>query len=51
MDQNEYVRILKNIMLPFAKENMPFIWKFHNDNDPKHTSKKAKNFSRIIKCP
>jgi len=44
MDQKEYVHILENIMLPYAKDNMPLIWKFQSDNDPKHTSKKAKKF-------
>ncbi|EFN62755.1 Transposable element Tcb1 transposase, partial [Camponotus floridanus] len=44
MDQNKYVHILENIMLPFAKEDMPLIWKLKNKNDPKHTSKKAKKF-------
>lgn len=44
MDQNEYIHILENVMLPFANEEMPIVWKYQNDNDPKHTSKKVKKF-------
>ena len=41
MDQQVYVDILQNVMLPYAKNVMPFIWVFQRYNDPKHTSKKA----------
>lgn len=47
MDQHIYVdNILKEVMLPYAKENMPLRWTFMQDNDPKHTSRKAKGFFR-----
>ena len=38
MDQHVYVDILQNVMLPYAEDEMPFIWVLQQDNDPKHTS-------------
>lgn len=33
-------------MLPFAEDDMPLKWIFQQDNDPKHTSKLAKEWFR-----
>lgn len=44
MDASEYVKILEEVMLPYASEDMPLIWVMQQDNDPKHTSKKAKKW-------
>ena len=43
-------------MLTCAVDEMPFIWIFQQDNNPKHTSKKAKKFFAnniidILECP
>lgn len=42
MDQFGYVKILDDVMLPYAEEEMPLKWVFEQDNVPKHTSKRAK---------
>lgn len=39
MDVFQYIRILNEIMLPYALEE---IWEMQQDNDPKQRCKKAK---------
>lgn len=39
-----YKDIMETIMLPYAEEEMPLVWVYQQDNDPKHTSALVKNW-------
>ena len=41
MNPHVNVDILKNIMLSYAEEEMPLLWVFLQDNNPKHTTRNA----------
>ena len=43
MDADFYIEILRN-QLPGIKEMLGRNWRFQQDNDPKHTCRKAKGF-------
>lgn len=44
MDADFYVHILESTLLPFIRSNFPTSHRLMQDNDPKHCSKKAREF-------
>lgn len=44
MTQDVYLNILRNVMLPYADEEMPIRWIYQQDNDPKHTARRVKQW-------
>ena len=44
MDALFYIKILRNHLLPAARQQYAQQWRFQQDNDPKHRSKVAKEF-------
>ena len=49
MDKYVYRDILKEKVVPHTDNNMPLLWTFQLDNDPKRTSKHVKNGLKQIK--
>ncbi|CAH2017352.1 unnamed protein product [Acanthoscelides obtectus] len=56
MDRFMYRDILQNTMLPYAEEEMSLLWRYQQDNDPKHSSHLVKNLFLekivdLLECP
>ena len=48
MDADLYIDILKDHFVPFIEKKIPDGYRSMQDNDPKHTSKKAQEFYREV---
>jgi len=46
MDRFLYKDILETEMLLYAEDSLPLLWKFQQDNDPKHASRVVKDWFR-----
>lgn len=44
MNKEMYQKILEDVMLPYAEENLPVVWRFQHDNDPKHSARSVKEW-------
>jgi hypothetical protein len=44
MDRHVFVAIMNDVMLPYARREMGRRWIYQQDNDPKHTSKAAREW-------
>lgn len=56
MDQHIYKNIIINHMVIYADDNLPILWRFMHDNDPKRTSRLVKscledNKINVLKWP
>lgn len=44
MTADVYLTILRDVMLPYAEDEMPIRWWYMHDNDPKPTARRVKNW-------
>lgn len=39
MDQYVYIEIVNEVLLPYARDQIPLLWVFQQNNDPKQAEK------------